>query len=320
MTTLRLRDGNEEIRFAVGGTSYDSPYLCSTYDLGFPDARVVTNENAGQSGLTDWTLLHNARTVSLTVRVRDLGTKTRHQWLDPLRGMCRPSRRPWLYAQCMGWEQERRILLRGSNLSCVVSPKDRYMVEASLQFSAPSGVFEGIAPTVLSPIYPIQGSPGLALTPGAPTGVALYLTPGGTRGSLDTSGDPVGGHLGTSALSLYPGNGSNVRTFNNPGTAASPALFVINGPCASPRIYNRTSRKQLRFANFSVPANHFAVVDVANRNAWLDGSRSQSIYNRIDWGTSRWFSIEPGENVLEFTTASSDTGCSLVVQYIPRWL
>lgn len=324
MTTLRLMDGNTEVRFAVGGTNYDSPYLCNTYDLGFPEAREVSAESAGRSGMTDLTGQHNARTVAITGYVRNIDGHTRHFWLDRLRGMCAPSRRPWLYAQCEGWPQERRIALRANPLSCVVGPKNTWHVEVSLSFTAASGVFESTDPVVANPVYPIQGSPGLALTPGPAGSSALYLTPGGADGYLighiEGDFDDVGGGSGNSpALSLDPGTGANVLSVDNVGNAQTMPTFIITGPCTSPRIYNRTARTELSFTNLKIPAAHYVIADVARRTVLMDGDPAQNLYGRVNWATSRWFSLEPGETLLEFTAASSDDGCSLIVQHSPRW-
>lgn len=320
-TTLRLVDGPAEIPFAVNGTGGDTPYLCKSYDLGFPDPRVVAVETAGNSGMSDLTTLHNARTVAITASVLDSLAATRHQSLEALRALCHPARRPYLYAQCDGWDQERRIGLRASSMSCVVGQKNSHFLEVSLQFTAPTGLFELADLVASSPVYPLTGSPGLALSPGGTTAgggptdpvatPALFLTPGGTT---------AGGYTDDVALALSPGTGSNVVTVNNAGSAPAPPVYVINGPCGDPRIYNRTDRVTFAFANLTILPGHFVLVDVAARTAYMDGNPGQSVYPRINWSASRWFSLGPGDTDLEFTTGSSDTGCSLVVQHSPKWL
>lgn len=311
MTTMRLVDGVTEIRLALGGHNYDSPYRCKTYDLGYPEPRVVSADAAGVSGVTDLTSLHGSRAVSLALMVCNDDTGSRHQHLDVLRTLCHPGRRPWLYAQCEGWAQERKLHLRASPLSCVVGPPAATSVEVGLSFIAPTGLFEALTPVVDGPVFPLTGATGLALTPGVVGSAALTLTPGGTTG---------GGSGGSLALALAPGSGNNVLTVTNIGSAPAAPTYVINGPCEAPQIRDRANGVRLAFSDYSIPSGRFVVIDVARRAVLLDGDPAQNLYNRVNWAVSRWFALSPGPTSLEFTTADGGGGGSLVVQHSPRFL
>lgn len=302
-TNLRLLDGSAEVRFAAGGLNYDSPYRCKSYDFGSPAVREVVADAAGVSGSVDLTTLHGSRQVQLALTVWNDEAGSRHQHLDTLRAICQPARRPWLYAQCEGWAQERRLQLRASPMTCVVGPAHASHVEVSLAFVAPSGLFEGLD-TVLDGPVSAQAGGGFGLTPGDVGSEALSLTPG---------------DVGSEALSLTPGAGQNAIGVTNVGSAPATPTFVINGPCVSPQIINYTTGARLVFTNYTIQAGHFVVVDVARRAVLLDGQAALSVYSRVDWSLSRWFLLEPGVNTIGFSGGGDGGGGQLTVQHSPRF-
>ncbi|HYJ33828.1 MAG TPA: hypothetical protein VE326_11465 [Candidatus Binatia bacterium] len=302
-TTLSLVDGAAEVRFAAAGMNYDSPYKCKSYDFGSPTIREVVTDATGVSGTVDLSSLTGSRQVQLALTVWNDDAGTRHQHLDTLRAICQPARRPWLYAQCDGWEQQRRIQLRATPMTCTVGSKNTSYLEVSLAFAAPTGLFEALEPVVTGPAYPQTGA-GFSLDPGDAGSAALYLAPG---------------DAGSPALSLAAGDGGNLLTITNVGSAPAAPVFTITGPCASPQIINYTTGVRIAFGNYTVPDGHSVVIDVARRTVLLDGDPAQSLYNRVDWSVSRWFLLEPGTTTLAF--ASGDDGASgqLVVQHSPRF-
>lgn len=308
-TSMTLVDG-QDYPLSLAGYDNGSPFIVKDYDFGSPSPREVVGDRAGRPGVDDLTSLFGSRTITLQLDIMDAQEATRHQLLELLRSMINPSHRPWLYAKCQGWEQERRISLRGNPLSCVVGQNHSSYLEVSLVFSAPSGVWQGVEDPLSKQIYPLAGASAFTIAAGAALSAAFTITAGGSH---STGPDPT-----IPAFSLIAGSGNNITTVSDLGSSTTYPTFIINGLSDSPVIRNLTTNTTMSLANFTVPNGHFAVLDMDNKTALLDGDPGQSIYSKIDWSISSWLSLD-NNDVVQFTTKSNDSASSLVISYIPNF-
>lgn len=308
-TTMALVDSDV---YPLALSAYDngSPFIVKNYDFGSPTPREVLSDKAGRPGVDDLTSLFGGRTITLQLNIMDAQEASRHQLLDVLRAMLNPTHRPWLYAQCQGWGQERRISLRGNPLSCVVGQNHSSFLEVSLVFSAPAGVWEAVDYSILDLVYPLSGVTTFSIPAGNLLSPAFLLASGGDH---STGVDPT-----APALVLSSGSGNNTVALSDLGSAPSYPILIINGTSIGPVIHNITDNTSISFSNYTVPQGHFILIDMGAKTALLDGDSNQSVYNHIDWSVSSWFSLTQGA-VIQFTTKSNDNNSSLAISYSPSY-
>lgn len=312
VTAMTLVDG-DDYPLNIAGYDNGSPFIVKDYDFGSPAPREVLIDKAGRPGVDDFTSLFGSRTITLQLYIMDAVEASRHQLLELLRSTCNPSHRPWLYAQCQGWEQERRISLRGQPLSCVVGQNHSTYLEVSLVYAAPYGVWEAVDPTDDSPLPPYQAlinpisvTTAFSIPSGALSSAALTIPSGGTAGA---GPDPT-----IPALLITSGSNSNMTPLTTLGTAPSYPVFVVSGRCTDPIIHNLTDNTTFSLAGYTVPANHFVTIDMNAQTVLLDGNAGISIYSKVDWSVSSWFSLTKA-TIIQFTTSSNDNNSSLAIYY-----
>lgn len=290
-TTLRLVDGDLSVTLRPSQPSFSDPIFVQSYDLGFPDIREVKQDSTGQSGTLDLTEFHGAKTITVEATVVDDLTMTRHEWLDVLKILCHPARRPYMYVQCDGWASERRMVLRANRLSCVIDKTGGVAIKTSLAWTVPTGLLEAVE---------------VDETRMRVVGAAI-------GGTFPVSFEPTG-------VSFTPSNSATVNEIVNEGTATTPPLYRIYGGCTGPQVSNGTTGEVMSFPDMSVPAGHYVEVDVANRTVYLDGNPALNYYRFIDWTVSTWWELKPGLTLISLSTASQDSDCELLIRHRPRWL
>ena len=93
------------------------------------------------------------------------------------------------------------------------------------------------------------------------------------------------------------------------GSAPVPFKAVIEGGPASIEgavLENLTTGKQLKIdASFTSGTDHFLVLDTSLRTAVMTnefGANERSVYSKFDYVNSEWFTLQPGENLLQLTS------------------
>lgn len=104
---------------------------------------------------------------------------------------------------------------------------------------------------------------------------------------------------------------------DNQGSAQSPALLVINGPCTNPRVINFTTGEEL-VLTYTLGEAEFLVIDMLNRTVLLNNSASR--YGAVDFNATSWWWLEPGENDIRFAPSSYSLGCTLEIHFRDAWL
>lgn len=285
---MSLVDGSTTVLLSVGGIPKPgSGVVVKNYDLGYPTAREVVADLAGQHGSLDLTKYFGSRTVKLDVSVLDVAGSTRHQTMDTLRYLSRPGGRPQLVVQCDGWAQQRTLVLRGTPSSCVVGPLNAGYLEASLAWVVPTGVMNSATQEL--PLQPI---------PVTTTGVSF------------TTSFP---------MSFAPGSLSNMATATNSGTTHTPWVARFWGQATNITVTNRTTGATF-VLNAPIVAGNYIQIDSAARTALMNNTPGNSMFNLIDFTKSSWWTLAPGDNVISVTAQSSDTNAICYFDFAPAWV
>lgn len=312
--TVRLVDGATEVILRPEFPSGTDAIFTQKVDLGFPEAREVMQENPDTDGILDFTRLHGKRTITINCKVTGNMSVDKYVMAERIKTMCQARSRPYLFVQRNGWEGERRISLRSTAYSCIWVQVTAAYIELALTFIAPAGVFDAVTAVSSLTIRPAGGPGSFTLAPGgtpmggsaaAAAATAFVLTPGT-------------GSAGSTAFTLTSGTGSNMAMAINSGSAVTYPILNIFGQCVNPIVRNRTTGEAMSLAGYTVPTGSLAVIDMAARTANLISTGVPiSLYSKIDWSISRWWSMD-GDTIVEFDTSSSDTSSYLTVTYTPK--
>lgn len=287
-SALRLVDGIDQLVLAPEVVDSSDPIFVVTNQLDMAAPRVVDQPHLGRSGRRDFTSLHDSSVFKAELKVRGDATMSKHEYLDRLRGFLAAHRRPYLYLTRPGWAQERRALLRGDSVVAPITPASGTALEVSIQAEVLSGELEAAEETVT---YARSG--GAAWGIAVPIALPAELTPGS---------------LGETPQIWVDGN------------ISTPPVLRLYGQGSAPVLGNSTTGKLLSFPELTVPADHFLEIDVENRTVFMDGSPSQSFYNKIDWSVSSWWDLESGLNIVTMAVQGQDSNCQLMISHRARWV
>jgi len=236
-------------------------------DFGFPTVREVVDGRPQADGTDDRTRHFGSRLVSLDLLARG----ERQQRIDQLSPFLVPNARAYLYFPVGPFE--RRILLRGRDrLATYTRNTGKQAILA--QWDAPNGTME----TAVE-----QSATALASDPVEP-GFTFDLT----FPLLFPLSTPVGATIVTTV-----------------GNALCPPILRLFGPCVNPRIENVAdldefgAAKRLAF-NITLAAGDYLEVDVRERTVLLNGLRTQNRYSTLDFATSTWWTLQPGQNLVRY--------------------
>ena len=100
-------------------------------------------------------------------------------------------------------------------------------------------------------------------------------------------------------------------TVTNAGNFAEPFLFRVYGPCTDP-VVTRSSDSLFMSFSGTIADGDYLEVDTATRTVKLNG-----VTNKYSWllGSSTWFDLVPGANVLRLTRTGADTSILFVYLY-----
>lgn len=107
-----------------------------------------------------------------------------------------------------------------------------------------------------------------------------------------------------------------VITIVNLGTADTWPVIYLRGPLVNPTIIHVEKSKSMQF-NVTIAAGSTVVIDMQQKTVVLNGATNYLTYKTAD---SSWFSFQPGNNTLRFsTTNTGDTG-TMETQHYPAML
>lgn len=289
-STYRLVDGSDTL--TLSGTSSVSPFLVLDSEFSPARPRVVDQDRLGRSGKRDLTTFHDSSEFAARLRVQGDEDLSRYEYLDLLKGFLTPAKRPYLYVNRDGWINERRVLLRGDGVSCAVTKTSGRWLEVSLRAAIPDGVIEANEVTTVT-LRPSAANVGLFYPFAYPEGYT-------------------------------PTNSTNQTVVELAGNVPVSPYIRLFGGCSNPRFFRIAGgvTKELSLTaspGFSLPAGSYLDIDFPNRRVFQNGTPGNSFYNRVDFSTSDWWDLEPGDNLLLFTAGTADTGCYAEVTYRTQW-
>lgn len=289
-SSYRLVNGSDTL--TLSGTNAASPILVLESEFTPAQPRVVDQDRLGRSGKRDLTSLHDSSEFSARLRIQGDGDLSRYEYLDQLKTFLVPHKRPYLYVSRDGWFNERRALVRGNGVSCVVTKTSATWLEVSLRVSVPDGALEA------------NESKTVRVRPGA-------------------------SNVGWSYPFAYPNgytpsNSSNQATITLLGNLPVSPYIRIYGECSNPRLFRVsggvTKELSLNAApGLALAAGSYLDLDFPNRRVFLNGTPADSFYSRVDFATSEWWELEEGSNLLLFTATSADDGCYADITYRDTW-
>lgn len=252
------------------------------FNIGFPVIRSVMDDRPNVDGMDDRTRFFGSRVVSLDMDL--VGNK----WtlMDQLAPYLNPKNRPYLVFTDAA--QARRIRLRASEETAVITAPTNIQ-RVLLQWVAPDGVAETVAQSSQTVTAAVTPSPGFTFNFGFDL-VFPNSTPSG-RTNVNTVGN----------AQCYP-------------------VMQLWGPCVNPRIDNQQDPnssgvpKQLGF-NITLSASQYLEVDTRERTVLLNGNANAPRYNTLDFATSEWWSLAPGDNFVKYFPDSFGTGARAVMLY-----
>lgn len=256
--------------------------ILNTIDLGYPTVREATSNLSGQDGELDVTQFTGGRaiTAEVTLPVSGIGPL-----MDTVRGLMHPGRRMWLYVWRDDWGVSRRIRVRGASLS---APSGSLPRKAQLGWKAPGPTFQDVTATSVTLNPANQPGGGMSFPVTLPMSFASGLVPG---------------------ASLLTVNG-NVN--------AAPTIDIY-GPCSGPLFRVVDTGAQLSFSGLTIAAGDYLHIDVAARTITLDSDPNQPMYSTLDFATSSWPTLPPGNPQVVFSPASESPGCVAVVSWRSQW-
>jgi len=113
-------------------------------------------------------------------------------------------------------------------------------------------------------------------------------------------------------------SGTGQVTINNPGNTQAPVWLRIDGPipAGGHSVTHQGKKQTLTFgSSLALGAGEFLTVDMDRREVLAQGQAPRSGYV-----TSRgWFSLDPGDNVIAFSSVNYSNTASLTISTKPAW-
>lgn len=258
-----------------------------TIDLGDAITREVKTPAPDADGSLDYTAYFGDRVITIGMEIVEIAD-TMFNMITRLRAFTRPRVPLSLYIQLDETSPELIATIRRGPFT---NPLNNLWVQnPTLQWTVPYGILESAA------LHQVDISP-------SGSGTELGRT-------YDRSGDrsyPASPAIGTA-------------TIVNAGNAEAYPLLRIYGPCTDPIIDNDTQGKTLAFTSLTIAAGEFLEVNLRTHTVYYQGLSSDSRYNKLSFPTSKWWTLQPGNNSIQFNPATSSVPSSLQVEYRDAYL
>ncbi|MCS0637218.1 phage tail family protein [Streptomyces sp. LP05-1] len=101
---------------------------------------------------------------------------------------------------------------------------------------------------------------------------------------------------------------------DNTGSAPAHPVIVFRGPCSTPTVTDRATRRRLRYA-IDLAANDELTVDTAAGTVTLNGSAARRHTAAADSGPEELFALEPGVSELSFRPERAGDEAQMTVRW-----
>jgi hypothetical protein len=285
LTSVMLVDGSRQM---ILYPRQDQGVYLQTVDAPSPGTREVTEDRTDDDGARDTTTLFGARACTVELLV----TQGARAVEDELSRYLHPRSRPYLRVEDDGWTQARWLALRVDQFSAPLSSDlAPDMRKIQVQWKCPDGIWEAADLTMEPVPADVQGDPvGVAFPVTFPFSFAATMATGST---IVTSLGAVPSHF---TAQLY-------------------------GPCTAPKLVNDTTGETIAFTeSLTLAAGEYVEIDTRERTAFLLSDSSLSRLNYVDFTTTSWWRLEPGDNAIRYTPRDADAGATAIITYRPAWL
>jgi hypothetical protein len=289
--TIRLVNSQYSLTLRPNVPSKNDPFFVTDSELMFPTVRVDQYPRTGRTGVDDFTGFFDNAVFHATIRVQDVVGTTRHQSVDILRAMCMPGAGTQLFIQRDGWLTERWANVRGDTLSCVIGSKSRVILDVSIQLSLPDGIMQDTVQQTRT------------------------LTPAGLNV----------GRIYSTTQKIYPWNyaaGSTTFASTIVANGSIPVMPILHiyGACTNPTVRNVTTGKSISFLGLTLVDGQYIDVNISKRTVYLNSDTTLSYYSFLNFATSSWWTLVPGNNLIQVTAATADTQSILTVVWYDGWI
>lgn len=246
-----------------------------TLDLGDAATRAVVSDAPDADGTDDTTEFVGARSVTLDVTVvPHLTGPSLWTLRQAIRAFTAPKLRPVMLVQQSADAPMQRIVLRRNQFSDTIGGGPAAdTAKIVVQWIAPTGILE--SEQIYEQAVPASGGAGF----GASFDLVFPIDWGPSA--------PIG-----SAAVV------------NAGDADARPLLRIYGPCDNPAIHNLTQGKQIAFVGLTIPAGEYLEIDTRLHTVFYQGVATDSRYEYVDFPTSAWWTLSPGDNEILFAPAA----------------
>jgi hypothetical protein len=296
-TTARLVDEYTgeviQIEYDDGDPQWcDSAIFTSSLDLGFAAPRAVVFNSPDVNGAADLTELHGDRVVTWNGYIRPtLDDPFPAIVWDKIKRLCAPNRRPYLFVQENGWNEERRMVVR---CDAITAPLDRQygpMLVVSITWRVAKGVLES------STLNQLRCD-----------------VVGGTGGRCITS---TGYCFGSSCVYFSSGSFGGATIVTNEGGAVTYPIIVFTGPAKNPRVYDPETNLGV-YLNVTLSKGQQVAIDTQFRNVQEPATPPINRLSWWDFTKSSWITLESGDNELIYTSDDKQGICT--IYWRDRWL
>jgi hypothetical protein len=258
------------------------------FDPGDPVTREVVENNPDRDGTNDNTTYVSSRNVVMTAELVPVSSPL-WEMVERLKAFNLPRKPVTLYYQTDTDAPLWKMHLRRASHSAPVA--NLYMQNMVLNWVCPSGLREDSTPRNQT-IYAFSTDAALGRVYNR-VGNRVYPASAGPVGSTNIIG---GGNI-----DAYP-------------------VILMYGPCTGPRIENITQNKTLDFPSVVLATGEFIELDLENQTAFLNGLPDLDQAGLMDFDTSDWWTIKPGENLIRYYPVDFEPPAQAQLTWHDRWL
>jgi hypothetical protein len=261
--------------------------------------RAVTESRTGGDGTVDATRNLDDAAISLNLRLY----ATPQALMDEFAAFLHPRRRPLLIVEDTEWAQPRQLLLRSDTHTTPREVGTGITRNVQFQWRGPNGMWEQTG-DLLEFAVPVT----LPATDG------LHVQASG------------GLHFPSTGLDVKPTGAVGEYEAVNPGSEDVPWQGFLYGPCVGPKIANDSvfnadgsQGQALEFTDDVVlQAGDYLWLDSTGQ-ALINSDPDSSVLTSLDTGTSDWWPIQPGTNLLRYYPTTGSAGAVALIYCRPGW-
>ena len=260
--------------------------------------RAVSEDWANADGSSDTTKWVSSAAVTIDLAaVGAAGGDSIGQVLDKIGGLCLPWARPWLVVTDTEWPAPRQIQLRFDSHSHQYELDTIRQVQ--LSFKGPRGLWEDTTLQIFDIGADVPDSTGLVFT-------------------------SASGTLAHSATGyVFPAStGQSPSVIGISGNARPRWTAKLYGPATGPKLTRADTGQSVNFTDgLTLGAGQYLQIDPQARSALLGNDPDASRLANLDFATSEWFPLDPGQaNRLRYHASSGTTGGTIAVITVnPVW-